>query len=776
MWGYDLRARLPELFLFPAGRTVSQVKWHYMELLQHLFIENWAKPCLEWCRNHGMLLTGHVLHEDSLVAQAVPCGSVMRYYEHMDYPGVDLHCNNNRSYWVAKQLQSAARQLGKKWLLSELYGCTGWQFDFAGHKETGVWQALFGINLRCHHLSWVTMAGEAKRDYPASISFQSGWYREYKLVEDFFSRLHVILQQGEPVCTVLVINPVESVWAQIHPGWAQWLGAKEPALRTLEQKYEDIFHWLSGAQIDFDYGDEDHLKRLGKIEMLDGKPVLRVGMGSYRVILVGGMETMRSTTLKLLKAFHAVGGKLIFIDDAPRHLDALPSDEAARLAETAMLIRHDRESVVASVKKSSRSPVTIRCETDAIFCQIRHDADRVYITAINPSREKSVANVCFSFAGRGTVQEWDCASGERFCHPSIIKHKMTEWTTEFPPLGTRVFVVSGQKLESLRARPGFTAVKTVEARGPFAYCLDEPNLCVLDFASYRIGDGDWRPQAEILQIDKTVRDALEMPPRSGFMIQPWASEKLGLHRAFEPAPLALRFEFDADAVPAEPVDLVMEMPERFEIRINGSRVAIPNDPAWLIDPCMKRIPVPTGAFCLGRNEIELTTGFVPDTDLEAIYMAGKFGVILRDNRPALGVLPEMLNPSDIAAQGLPFYSGTVAYHIPLPAPAEPDSMLQFETGKFGGAVARVRFEESGDAVSIAWPPYKAVLACPPGARDLICEVILTRANTFGPLHLTPKEQNGIAPCSFRTEGANFSRAYQLWPSGLLQPPVLVHGH
>ena len=775
MWRYDLRERLPELFLFPGGRRVSQVKWHYMELIQHLFIENWAKPCLEWCRTNQMLLTGHVLHEDSLVAQAVPCGSVMRYYEHMDYPGVDLLCNDNRSYWVAKQLQSAARQLGKKWLLSELYGCTGWQFDFAGHKETGFWQALFGINLRCHHLAWVTMAGEAKRDYPASIGFQSGWYREYKLVEDFFSRLHVVLQRGEPACDVLVVNPVESVWAQIHPGWAQWLGAKDPVLRELEQKYEDLFHWLSGAQIDFDYGDEDHLKRFGKIVSVEGEPRIQVGLGSYRVVVVGTMETIRSSTLELLADFHAAGGKVLFVGDPPRHLDALPSVEPAHLADSAMRTRHDRDPVVAAVKANSCSPISVHCDTNAIFCQVRREGDRLYVVAINTSRTDSFRNVSFQFAGLATVQEWDCISGERFRHPSRAEGRATTWAADFPPLGALVFIVSNRDSDSLRSRPVFNPTRRTEARGPFEYHLDEPNLCVLDFASFRLGDGEWRSEAEILKVDMAVRKEMELPQRSGTMIQPWSSEKLGLFGAFEPVALDLRFSFETDTLPAAPVDLVMEMPERFEILLNGAAIAIPSEPAWLIDPCLKRIPLPPGVFRLGQNEIELRTAFVPDTDLEAIYLAGSFGVTFRGECPVLGVLPGKLNPSDVTSQGLPFYSGTISYRIPLPAPAEPDSKLRFETGPFGGAVARVGFEESVNPTAIAWPPYEATIECPSGAREVICDVLLTRINTFGPLHLAPKEQNGIGPFSFRTEGAEFSRAPQLWPAGLLQAPVTVEG-
>ncbi len=28
---------------------------------------------------------------------------------------------------------------------------------------------------------------------------------------------------GKPECDILVVNPVESVWAQIYPGWAHWI-------------------------------------------------------------------------------------------------------------------------------------------------------------------------------------------------------------------------------------------------------------------------------------------------------------------------------------------------------------------------------------------------------------------------------------------------------------------------------------------------------------------------------------------------------------------------
>ena len=260
-FGYDILDRLPELYLRKDGERVNQVKWHYMELAQELFIENWEKPYADWCKKNNMIFTGHVLHEDNLMAQSIMQGSLMRFYEFQDYPGVDVLTEGNNNYWIVKQVASSARQTNKKFILSELYGCSGWQMNFESHKATGNWQALFGVNLRCPHLSWYTMQGEAKRDYPASISFQSGWYKDYNYVENYFSRLGMMLSQGKPVCDLLVVNPIESDWSQVNVGWANNLTGNTQDILKTDRNYSSLFCWLQNARIDFDYGDEEMMSQ-----------------------------------------------------------------------------------------------------------------------------------------------------------------------------------------------------------------------------------------------------------------------------------------------------------------------------------------------------------------------------------------------------------------------------------------------------------------------------------------------------------------------------------
>ena len=187
------------------------------------------------------------MEEPMLKSQTAALGEAMRSYRSFGLPGIDMLCDQIE-YTTAKQAQSAARQYGREGVLSELYGVTNWDFDFRGHKFQGDWQAALGVTVRVHHLSWVSMAGEAKRDYPASINYQSPWYKDYSYVEDHFARVNTALTRGQPVVKVGVIHPIESYW--LHWGPKQ----NTSTVRSqLEDMFQNITKWLLLGQIDFDF-------------------------------------------------------------------------------------------------------------------------------------------------------------------------------------------------------------------------------------------------------------------------------------------------------------------------------------------------------------------------------------------------------------------------------------------------------------------------------------------------------------------------------------------
>ena len=113
-YGEDLTAELPKIFLRENGERVNDAKWQYCDLVQTLFLKNFAQPQYDWCTKHNMIYTGHVLHENSFSNQVTMQGSLMRFYEYQHNPGVDMLTEHDNSYWVVKQLSSAARPVGQK--------------------------------------------------------------------------------------------------------------------------------------------------------------------------------------------------------------------------------------------------------------------------------------------------------------------------------------------------------------------------------------------------------------------------------------------------------------------------------------------------------------------------------------------------------------------------------------------------------------------------------------------------------------------------------------
>ena len=766
-FGYDLRPRLPELFLRYQGHAVSPVKWAYMELLQRMFLENWAKPLHAWCQEHELELTGHILHEDSLAGQAVPCGSMMRYYPHLDRPGIDILGNDNECYWAAKQLDSVARQFGQQWRLSELYGCSGWGFDFAGHKRIGDWQALLGINLRCHHLSWYTMAGEAKRDYPASIFFQSAWFEEYKHVERYFSRLSSVLLQGSPAADVLVLHPVESLWARINAGWATWLCAKDESILTAEAKIVELSQWLWDAQLDFDYGDEGLLAEHGSIEPGSDTP-LRFGQQHYHTVVVGAMETMRQSTLDTLQAFRDAGGTVVFAGESPNYIDALPSEAAAQLAALCESTAWDHRAVTAAVAQGSKQSLQVRASDGTlinqdIMSQVREDADGQWIVLLNTNHESGLSELQIELqSGAQYLAEFDCRTGRHYAVPFKQENGCMSWSSSLAKSGERVFRISHEPIDCEAPRASLNASQTETLEGPYAYQLNEPNTLVLDRPEYQIGTADWQAAEDILTIDAQLRDSLEVPRRGGTMVQPWFSKE-DAHTGR--AALKLRYHFEIETLP-ETIELALEQPQHFQLSINGQALESSLLPDYWVDAAIRRIRVPTDLLKTGSNQIELAVNFGADVDLEAIYLLGDFGVYYRDPITAtLGTLPERIEAADLCAQGLPHYSGGITYSLPLPNSSSPRKL---ELGDFGGAALAVQTADNSE--TICFPPYQANIAA--GVDQAEVTVWLTRRNLFGPMHLIPSEQSQTGPDSFRSTGNDYQDSPVLTASGLLIEPTL----
>ena len=779
-YGLDVHPILPELFYRSGGEKVAPCKLHYIDLANLLFLERFAKPINDWCKAHNIIFTGHALHEDSLMCQTAPGGSIMRFYEYMGYPGIDCLNEHNYCYWIAKQLSSVTRQLGQKWLLSELYGCTGWQFNFKSHKAVGDWQALFGINLRCQHLSWYTMEGEAKRDYPASILHQSPWYKEYGKVEDYFARLGLVMSEGKEACDVLLLNPIESLWCQAYIGWSRWLYNQSADVAPYEKRYAELFHMLTDNQIDFDYGEEEMMSRYARVgESESGEPLLYVGNASYRTVIVSNMLTIRPSTLKLLDEFTDKGGSVIFAGDVPEYVNAVRSAEPKELSKKATSVAYDEKQLVDAVRKASRFYVNVTNGSGktekSVFAQVRRsfgdDGYAVVLLNIDRNKARNGLTVSLDIPSGYFIEEWDLENGKRYDASAVLCESSgkTEIKTDLTAAGTRCFVFTKIKDTSLLP---VTAYKTVEEKtlcGEFNYTADEKNVCVLDWVRWRKKGEDWHGETEVLRADREIRTEFGIEWRGGNMLQPWYAKNMDKKIYSD---IQLEYEFFFDILPKGEVFLAGERPELNAYKLNGVALSSTDINDFWIDECFKKMPVPSGALKLGRNVVTVDVSFMRTTNVEALYLVGDFGVTLDGKKRTLTESPAVIGNGNLSEYGLPFFTGNMTYHVTPEAykeilgdSARGADRIALTPSGFTGAC--VKISALGKSEILAWDPYEADIteAYKEGA-PIDVTIYGTRTNVFGPLHQIPKPAGACGPVSFVTSGQNWTDDYSLLQSGI----------
>jgi hypothetical protein len=790
-YGYDLIDCLPVLFLNVEGEGITPARHDYHDCVTQLFVDAFARQVGAWCEKHRLQFTGHVLHEETLFHQTFAAGSPLRFYEHMQAPGMDLLTQYSREYHTPKQVSSVAHQFGRRWRLTETYGCTGWEFPFRGHKALGDWQVALGINSRCQHLAWYTMEGEAKRDYPASIFYQSPWWEMYPAVEDYFARLHLVMSRGREVRDLLVIHPNESMWTLCRKEWE-----KDQKVRELDRAFALVRDTLLAGHIDFDYGDEDILARHGRVARRGGAKLV-VGQARYRAVVVPPLRTIRQTTLDLLHRFRRAGGTVVFAGSPPQFVDARPSAAAANVARDGVVTRPHGRDLLRAVEPAGRR-LSIRDasgqECTSVLYLLREDADAYYLFICNTGhridgrgagiledvpvaqRKLQCPEVYVSGFGDCGGAPWELDPRTSQVFGAEARRVAGQWRirTSLPGFGSRLFVIPRKAAVSRLPRPRQLRDVRRQRLTPARWkvVLSESNNLVLDQPRYRIGGERWQATTDILRVDQAVRRSLGLAPRGGFMVQPWVAKP----RVQLPSQsFALAYDFTVAALPSGPVFLALEQPARFRIFVNDAPASTAAECGWWVDKSLRRVPLDPSLLRLGTNVIRLEGDYDANyPGLEMVYLLGAFGVRLSGVQTIMTAWPSALKLGDWCRQGLPFYSGAVSYlHTVRPRLARRQRLL-VRVPAYEGAAVRVLVDGQAAGV-IGWEPHEVDItdfARRPEA-ELAVQVISHRRNSHGPLHLVDPHPHWVGPGQYITAGAEWRDDYHLVPCGLLEPPCLV---
>lgn len=777
--GYDLIEWLP--YLFYEGEAAPGIRHDFWRTVTERFQESYMKQMYDWCEANHVELTGHMLYENDLGYQTRVCGSAMAQYKYLHRPGIDLLGEQTKEYLTVKQCTSAARQYGRKHTITETYGCTGWEFGFEGQKWLGDWQFVMGIDRRCQHLAQYSIAGCRKRDYPPVFSYQTTWWKYNKLLEDYFSRISLCMEQGEVLRDVLVLHPMSSVWAacgsceeenlehmEMNMGW---LDEHIVSLNRLGEEYNRLAKMLLGSHVDFDFGDELLLEQDGAAE--EGG-VLRMGLCTYHTVIVPRITSMFESTLLLLKEFAGKGGRLIFTTPLPAMLEGKknPGLEKELRALPGAAFVSSYEELLRYLNQELPDPLHIRNrdgqEDSGILSSIRKTEDGYLLFLVNNDRENvHQVSVRLPFHGRLTAYDpWNDRDSE-------VRMTGNGFVASFAPAESRIyFLKSGDERASGEEAAEETlsfpyehphyAAPVFAALGPAASVRRTiENVLTLDVCRYALKGEGLSEAMPVWEAQREIRNRLSMQqvyyngaPQRYF----WLSEG----SANDGTPFTLDFAFAVAEAPGSDCFAVIEKPEGYTVRLNGSLCR--PVPGYFMDRDMKRFLLPE--MKPGVQRLEITGPYQQKTELEDIYITGDFAV---DTRRRIGRESGQLHFGDWCFQGYYHYPGSMVYEFPLPGKEAGGHRYFLKLGEFRAALAAVRLNgrDVGYAMGRTIRELELTEAMEEKENFLEIEVVGSPRNMFGPFHQTYTGCSRISWADFRTEGRFYTPDYVLEPYGLL---------
>ncbi|MBQ6647099.1 MAG: hypothetical protein IJM56_10515, partial [Clostridia bacterium] len=756
LWGKSIVEIAPEL-IWELSDGYSTWRYRYHDFVTERFARNYGDRIGAWCEKHGIAYTGHFLSERTLFSQTLALGETMRQYRAQQLPGVDILANQFELTTV-KQAESVRRQLGREGLVCEMYGVLEWDVSFLEHKLQGDWLAALGVTTRVHHLTFMSMGGEAKRDWPASIGPQSPWWEYYEPLETYFARINALLTRGHAITRVAVLHPIESFWLRFGPN-SQTLSERE----QMDEQFENLTQWLLYGLIDYDYLSEAMLPGLAKAE----KGLLRAGEAAYAVVLIPEILTVRKSTLDILNAFADAGGRIIALGDAPRYVDGVRSEEAIAVWNKAIRVKNNRVSVLEALR--GERDIDIRAlnsgrRSDNLIYNYRQDESErtLFIAHVRDEKSSKCADYEISVRGLWKPTVLDAASGETspisfqqeggctrifwraYCHDSLL-------------LRLRPEEAAGCELSKNAVKPfqRFSVPQSVR--------LHEPNALLLDRARYALDDSALSEAAEdILRADNALRQAAGLPRRDGDQVQPWLTPKEEARHT-----VRLRYTFYAEKA-FDGLCLAMEQPENAVICLNGKSVSN-KAIGWYVDEDIKTLRLP--AVNEGVNHLEITVPLTRRTNLESMYILGNFGVDARGTALTMTELNQSFQLDDMTRQGLPFYTGNISYCFKFRL----DSAKALTLGLKHVAAPVVSVKLDGKDMGIVYmQPWQLALGqLDAGEHELEIITCGTRYNGFGSLHNANPDYKWYGPNAYRTTGDEWTDNYLVRPGYLCGPVELL---
>jgi len=428
--GYDLTPHLPAL-ASGAGEPADAIRHDWGQTLTELLDERFVEPMLNWARTNRTRFR--------MQAYGIP-PATLATNAHVDLPegeGTQWKALSS-TRWASSASHIYDRPITSSetwtWLHSPSFRAT--PLDMKAEADLHVLQ---GVNQLIGH-GWPYTAEGV--DYPgwrfyaaAVFDDKNPWWTVMPDVASYLQRVSHLMRQGAPVSDVAIYLPTDDAWAHFSPGHVS-------TIETLRQRLgSDIVPSVLDAGFAFDFVDDDALRR---------------GAGSYRAVILPGVERMPVATLRALNDFAERGGLVIATRRLPDRAPGFRStnddhaavrDLAEGLFRTAgargVIVSDERTELGKALAQRQAPDVALApSSTDFGFVHRRTAGADIYFLA-NTGNRPLRADARFRQQGMN-AEWWNPVSGA--ITPAQVRSGSAGLTTalDIEPYGSRVIVFSRQ--------------------------------------------------------------------------------------------------------------------------------------------------------------------------------------------------------------------------------------------------------------------------------------------------------------------------------------------
>jgi hypothetical protein len=748
--GYNLESNM--ISMIEETGNWMKLRHDYYATILDMFIKRWSIPMSSYCKKNNLSWTGHYWEHGWPSPIEGPDNMAM--YAYHQIPGIDLLYNseimrpdqfgNIRS---VKELSSVVNQFGCVRALCEAYGGSGWEFRFDEMKRNGDWAFVLGVNLLNQHLSFMSLMGDRKFDYPQSFGPYSPYWKQYHYQTDYFGRLSAALSSGKQKNRILILEPTTTAWMYFSPKSDKI----NKRFNDINPAFRSMLSLLEQKQIEYDLGDENIIRDYGKVS---GKKFC-INQCSYDIVVIPDvMDNFEKQTFKLLNKYVANGGKVIQLGEGARYIAAEPSDKLMELTSCKSWIKYPvltPEIIDASLLEPDFT-VNVTEANGQLYHHRRQMQDGQVIFFSNFSLD-NISAAEITATGASAV-ELSAETGKVLPIPYKKSGDKVSFPIELYPSGSyMVYVFKGKVVDPA---PVVKEVIRVPVKGSETdiSCLG-PNIFNQDYLKLRIGSG---PETDMYF--KNASDSIYKyfgfdEGNPWFQSSQFKTEFLDKDKNYKKGDrfeVAYNFEISG-GIDLRGMKLVVERPWLYTVSLNGAVIQPVKGETWL-DPDFYVFNVEK-LLKKGKNEVRLLADpFSVNCEIEPVYLLGNFG-LESTSRGWRMIAPRPLTFGSWKAQGMPYFGQSVKYSKTIRV--DKAGKFEIELPNWSGTVAAVNI--NGQEVGIIQAkPYIFTTELNRGENNIDIIVIGSLKNTFGPHHVTVPNGVGGRP-------VNFISAPEIQPEG-----------